>query len=76
MKKYNISTIKEFFEYCQKNFNYGWVDQDGERHEGVNDGKTYFLQSPEELMESKLGICWDRTELYRDYFKNMTKLKY
>ncbi len=76
MKKYNMGTIKDFFEYCQKEFKYGWVDQDGQRHEGVNDGKTYSLQSPEELMESKLGICWDRTELYRDYFKNMTNLKY
>ncbi len=70
MKKkinYDRGTIENFFKYCQKNFNYGWIDQDG---------KLYSLQSPEELMNSKLGICWDRTELYRDYFKNMTNLKY
>ncbi len=76
MKKYNISTIEEFFEYCKKEFNYGWIDKEGKRHEGVNDGETYSLQSPKELMKSKLGICWDRTELYRDYLANMTNLKY
>ena len=76
MKKYNLSTREAFFEYCQKEFDYGWIDQDRNRHEGVNDGKSYLLQSPEELMESKLGICWDRTELYRDYFKNMTSFKF
>lgn len=66
-----MSKIEEFFEYCKKEFNYGWIDQDGKRHEGVNDGETYLLQSPKELMNSKLGICWDRTELYRDYFENL-----
>lgn len=76
MEKYNISTIEEFFKYCQKEFKYGWIDQNGEKYEGINDAKTYSLQSPEELINSKLGICWDRTELYRDYFKNMTNLKY
>lgn len=76
MKKYNWNTIEEFFLYCQKEFEYGWLDQELKRHEGINDGKTYYLQSPKELMDSKLGICWDRTELYRDYFKNMTDLKY
>lgn len=76
MKKYNQETIDQFFKYCQKEFEYGWIDQNGKRHEGVNDAKDYSLQSPEELMTSKLGICWDRTELYRDYFKTMTNLKY
>lgn len=27
-------------------------------------------------MNNKLAICWDQTELYRDYFENMTNLKY
>lgn len=70
------NTLEDFFKYCQTEFDYGWIDQDGKRHEGVNDGKIYYLQSPEELKKSKLGICWDRTELYRDYFKNKTDLKF
>lgn len=76
MGKYSMNTIEEFFDYCQKEFTYGWISQDNKRHNGQNDGRIYMLQSPEELMDSKLGICWDRTELYRDYFRHMTDFKY
>lgn len=76
MKRYNINTIESFFKFCQKEFEYGWIDQDGKRCKGINDGKTYSLQSPNELINTKLGICWDMTELYRDYFEHMTNLKY
>ncbi len=76
MIKYRTNNIEKFFKYCQNEFMYGWIDQDGKRHEGVNDGKVYYLQSPKELKKSKLGICWDMTELYRDYFAKMTNLKY
>lgn len=31
--------------------------------------KQYFLQSPEELMHSKLGVCWDQVELERYYLE-------
>lgn len=76
MGKYSIETISEFFGFCHNEIEFGWIDQKGTRHESINDGKTYYLQSPEELMISRLGICWDRAELYRDYFKSMTNLKY
>ena len=71
-----MKSIQEFFKYCQTEFEYGWIDQNGVRHEGVNDGKTYCLQSPEELRKNKIGICWDRTELYREFFQTKTTLKY
>lgn len=74
--KYSINKVQDFFKYCQSEFEYGWIDQDGIRHSGINDGNSYYLQSPKELVKSKLGICWDRTELYRDWFKNMTNLKF
>lgn len=76
MKSYNITTIEEFFHFCQNNIKYGWIDQKGNKHSGINDAQDYSLQSPQELMNSELGICWDRTELYRAYFQNMTNLKY
>ena len=49
---------------------YGWVDKDGKKHiklQGFAD--NYRLQSPEELIKSKLGVCWDQVELERYYFK-------
>lgn len=72
----NLTTIDKFFEYMQNEFSYGWIDQKGNRHDGVNDAETYSLQSPLELLNSHLGICWDRTELYRYFFENMTNKKY
>lgn len=79
-KKYfidnNLTSINNFFDYIQNQFKYGWIDQKGNKHEGVNDALTYSLQLPEELFKSKIGICWDITELCRCYFKNMTHLKF
>ena len=48
---------------------YGWVDSKGQKHtemQGFSDG--YSFQFPEELLESKLGVCWDQTELERKIF--------
>ena len=46
---------------------YGWVDIDGKKHTDLADFATkYSLQSPEELQESKLGVCWDQVELDRE----------
>ena len=52
---------------------YGWVDKKGKKH--INDYGTfsneYILQSPEDLIKSKLGVCWDQVELERYYFKDI-----
>jgi len=38
--------------------------------EWYNDfSKLYHLQSPEELMKTKLGVCWDQVELERYYLE-------
>lgn len=50
--------------------NYGWVDKDNNPHTKLQDMiKMYKLQSPEELIKSKVGVCWDQVELERYYFK-------
>lgn len=71
-----LTNIDKFFTYMQNKFEYGWIDKEGNRHYGVNDAQLYSLQSPKELLESHLGICWDMTELCRCFFENMTSLKY
>lgn len=30
----------------------------------------YYLQTPDELLESKCGVCWDQVELERKLFQN------
>lgn len=50
--------------------NYGWVDKEGNPHTKLQDMiKMYMLQTPEELIKSKVGVCWDQVELERYYFK-------
>ena len=61
-------SIDEFFEFCNKEIEYGWIDEKEQRHYGVNYGGENCLQNPETLMKTKLGICWDVTELSREYF--------
>ena len=54
------------------NINYGWVDNKGHIHKEVDDNfaSSYILQSPKEVLNSKVGVCWDQVELERYYFAN------
>ncbi|MDD2434828.1 MAG: hypothetical protein PHO63_01085 [Bacilli bacterium] len=62
---------KEIFELFNE-IEYGWVDKDNKKH--IVDYDTFFdkykLQSPDELQESRIGVCWDQVELERYYFNN------
>lgn len=71
-----IDNIEKFFDFTKDCFNYGWMDKNKMFFKGVNNAETYYLQSPEELIKSKIGICWDMTELYRCWFNLMTQYKY
>lgn len=75
-EKLGILNIKGYFEFVRDNFRYGWVDNNGVQHLGVNDAESYSLQSPSELLKSRIGICWDLTELSRSFFEAMTDLKF
>lgn len=65
--KYNITSLESLYNFCQ-NIDYGWIDHNGNKHHGINNSSEYFLQSPVELLENQIGICWDQTELQRAWF--------
>ena len=51
---------------------YGFKDENGENIIDSNPqkwekdfGSFYYLQSPEELLKSRCGVCWDQVELER-----------
>ena len=52
------------------NIDYGWVDKNNKKH--IYDYDTYSneykLQSPEEIINNRIGVCWDQVELERYYF--------
>lgn len=55
---------------------YGWVDKSGNIcGTGDEDDEKHFfddyrLQSPEQLIKSKIGVCWDQSELERRWFSS------
>lgn len=71
----SITTPEELNKYMDC-IEYGFMSKkDGRidsKHKKFDDEKyfykEYYLQSPGELLESKLGVCWDQTELERSWF--------
>ena len=47
------------------------VDIKGDIHNDVDDkfSEFYKLQSPDEVLKNKIGVCWDQVELERYWFK-------
>lgn len=70
-----ITTPEELNKYMDC-IEYGFMSKkDGridQNHEKFDDEeyfyKHYYLQSPGKLLESRLGVCWDQTELERLWF--------
>ena len=50
---------------------YGWLDKNNKVHHEVdnNFSDSYVLQSPTQVLENKIGVCWDQVELERYLFK-------
>lgn len=50
---------------------YGYMDIKGETHNDADDkfSELYKLQSPQETLKNKIGVCWDQVELERYLFK-------
>lgn len=51
---------------------YGWIDNQETQHNEVDNSFSikYILQSPEQTLKNKIGVCWDQVELERYYFNN------
>ena len=54
-----------------ESIDYGWVDKNHQTHSNVDDSfsDNYILQSPDDLLKSKTGNCWDQVELERKLFE-------
>jgi hypothetical protein len=76
----DIDSPEELLSYLKdNNFKYGFISsKDGstvnvEGNADENNKKfatEYALQTPDELLESKHGVCWDYAELERTWFKS------
>jgi hypothetical protein len=54
-----------------ENIEYGWLDKNNKIHKEINNefSNNYILQSPEQVIKNKIGVCWDQVELERYLFK-------
>ena len=52
---------------------YGWMDINKNVYLNTEKGfkKKYCLSRPEEVIEKKVGTCYDQVELERKYFKDL-----
>ncbi len=51
---------------------YGWVDKYGNKH--IDDYDTfsseYILETSDEVINNRIGVCWDQVEFEREQFKD------
>ena len=54
------------------NINYGYIDINNNKYTIIDESfsNNYILQSPLEVINNKIGVCWDQVELERYYFKD------
>ena len=73
---WNYYTEKEIMSFLEQ-IEYGWVDDEKKKHLTIDEtfSKKYRLQSPKEIIENKIGVCWDQVELERYYFKGYQNIK-
>lgn len=69
----NIWNYYDEFEIMSlmENIQYGWANKKAKIHHFIDSTflTEYKLQSPQETIKYKVGICWDQVELERYYFK-------
>lgn len=80
----NIKTLDDLLEQIKKpedllrfmaNIRYGYIGREnkksyspGDKNFDADFSEEYYLQTPEQLLESRRGLCWDQAELERYWF--------
>lgn len=79
MKYEEIKTPKELYSYMKENIEYGFVNQNNEILLRKEKSEIYYMeellrnykfQSPEEVIMSKCGLCYDQNELMRYWLES------
>lgn len=73
-----VNTPEKLMNYMS-DINYGYVAKNGKKVFDINGDEFYLyyrLQTPQEVIKSRLGVCWDQAELERFMFEKYIKLPY
>lgn len=68
-----INSVEDLYRLVSET-EYGWLDTDGNKHYKLEMAKyqeKYILQSPQEIIQNKIGVCWDQVELERYYLNKL-----
>lgn len=67
-----IEELREFITKTREEIKYGWFDTKGNLREHIDPDLMieYRNRSPEETRKLGYGLCWDITELQRDYLES------
>ena len=59
------------------NIKYGWKDKYEKIHFNVDEtfSNDYVLETPNEVLNNNVGVCWDQVELERNFFEK-TNIKF
>ena len=74
MEYKNIKTPKELYEFMSKNITYGYLGKNNKIYhfgdKNFNDDWTseYILETYDDVLNTKVGNCWDQVELEREWF--------
>ena len=68
---WNYYSIEEVMDLMD-DIAYGWVAQNNKKYGDTDDNffEEYQLETPQEVIKNKMGVCWDQVELERFYFHN------
>lgn len=72
-----LNTPEELYSFIKKNIKYGYIGKNNKKKYLLNDPKfkedwldEYALQTPKQILENKIAVCWDYVELARLWFDN------
>lgn len=73
-----LNTPEKLSAYMSKNIKYGYVRNDGTKKTGIDNSMhhTYRLQTPQQVYDNNIGVCWDQVEFERFIFSNVIKLPF
>ena len=68
-----VKTPQELLDYMSRYIKYSYASEEKvcpfyDKNFDKDFDKEYLLQSPEQLLNSQHGVCWDQAELERDWF--------
>lgn len=76
-----LNSPEKLLDFMSSNIKYGYVDKNNHKHNSLSGMyRHYILQTPQQVFENKIGVCWDQAlfeaYIFDKYIKYPYKLFY